>query len=201
MVAALCTAAYGQSPSSGLVQLPMNTNGLTFEAQLVSNGGAAKTDHSPSRQLYETARSTETRASKFVVELRARNMGTAPATTHFDWFFYARDLQSKSQYIWDHGQRDFALAPGTEQKEMLQSVELYQSTTKRTSAIPQNNTMGQTTGYQVQATNQSTGARPYGWVVRMWSGDRLLMVRASSNDLETAARNVTQLPKFEGPKP
>jgi hypothetical protein len=192
---------------SGLSQLSASSSGLTFEAKLVSNGGASKVDRGAApppggfTAQYEIARSTETRASKMTVEMRARNMGTVPADAHFDWFFYARDLQSKTQYIWDRGQRDLSLAPGAEQKEMLASTELFQSTTKRTQSVPQQNTFGQTTGYTLQGSAQSSGARPYGWVVRLWSGDRLLMVRASSNDLETIARNITLLPKLQDPKP
>lgn len=192
-----CAVSPAQVPS----QLPPASNGLSFDARLVANGGAAKTERGGPVGPYTTAQSSQTRASKMSVEVRARNFSAVPAEAHLEWFFIAKDLQSKKPYVWDHSRREVSLAAGSEQKETAESTELYQATTQKSESRPVQGLIGQTPRYQQSSSKQEWGAKPYGWIVRLWSGDRLLKVQASSNDLEAMARDLDPLPKVPAAKP
>lgn len=161
--------------------LPTASNGLSFEARLISSGGASKVEQGG-------LQSSETRQSKMLVELRAHNFSATPAETRLEWFFVARDLQSKKYYVWSRGDRQLSLAGGAEQTEMAESTELARTTTKTTEIGIVTNAFGQTIGNTFHSSKSETGARPYGWIVRMWANGHLVQVRTSSNHLEAMGR-------------
>jgi hypothetical protein len=183
----ICAVARAQVSVPTAPKLAPAASSLSFDARLVSNGGTARNDQTGPKAPYTTAQNKETRSSKMTVEIRARNFAAAPADAQLEWYFIARDLQSKKPYVWDQGTRELKLAAGSEQKETVESAELYQTTTKTSENHPLPAYIGQTPRYQASSSKQEWGAKPYGWIVRMRAGGRVVLVRASSNDLETMA--------------
>jgi len=173
-------------------------NGLTFEAKLVSSGGATKTEKGGiANSSGQTFESMQTHESKSRVEVIVRNLSTVPAQPRVDWFFVAREIPSRREYVWDQGQKDVSLAPGSEEKEMLESKPLAQTTRRKTEfSRPQNFPGSQQ--IQPQSSTEQSGGRPSGWIVRMWDGEQLLRVQASSSDLETVGRDPALLSKLTG---
>jgi hypothetical protein len=76
---------------------------------------------------------------------------------------------------------------------MAESTELARTTTKTSEIGVARDAFGQVIGTTVSNSSSASGSRPYGWIVRMWAGGRLLQVRASSNDLETLGRSPVPL--------
>jgi len=187
-------------------ELPTAGKGLSFDARSISNGGSVKTSQSSSATgLNSSLQSTQTQENRVTVEMQVHNFGAAPAQAHFDWFFVAKPVRSVQThgvgqtqnpgYVWDRGQKDIAVAAGTDQKEVFQSSGLTQ--------VEQQTTQTQATGFfggpglqyqnQISAMKSSSGARPYGWIIRLLDGDRVMQVRASSSDLETIGSDPAQM--------
>jgi hypothetical protein len=195
-----CATTWAQVPVPPLVpqRSPSGSSGLTFEARLVSSGGATKTEKgelaNANMQKFE---STQTHESKSRVELAVRNLSAVQAQARFDWFFVAREIPSRREFVWDQGQRDMTVAAGGQQTETLESKPLMQTTSRKTEYTKQQNTLGPQQMQQQSSTEQS-GGRPSGWIVRMWDGDHLLQVQASSSDLEAVGRDPVRLGKLTG---
>ena len=170
-------------------------NGLTFEAKLISSGGSVKTDRGlASGATFQKLENTQTHESKSRVEVVVRNLGAAPAQAHFDWFFIARDVQSRREYVWDQGQRDVPLNAGAQKKELLESKPVTETTRQKTEYTQPSGAGPQQA--QQQSSKDQTGARPFGWIVRLVEGERVLQVQASSNDLESVGRDQARLSKL-----
>lgn len=107
-----------------------------------------------------------------------------------EWFFVARDVQSKKSYVWDQGQKILSLPAGAEQTEVVESTELVRTSAKSSRTDLLKDPYGQVVGASITHSSSETGARPYGWIVRMWNGDRLVQVRTSSNDLQALGRSL-----------
>lgn len=105
-----------------------------------------------------------------------KGMGkTAPAT--LEWYFIAKDLESKTSYVFDSGMSDITLdsAKPTEiditSKELASSVQNYVAL-----------------GEKVQS-----GSKIDGYIVRVVAGDKVLTVDASSRQLEITGKNPAKM--------
>ncbi len=156
----------------------------------MANGGI----NSSTMQTFENV---QTHESKSRVEVVVRNLSTVPAQARFDWFFVAREIPSRREFVWDQGQRDVSMTPGSEQKETLESKPLAETTRRKTEYTTQQNSLNPQQVQQQSSTEQS-GGRPSGWIVRMWDGDHLLQVQASSSDLEAIGHDPVRLGKLTG---
>jgi hypothetical protein len=183
-------------PSISQLPEPAANTGMTFEAKSIANGGGVKTDRGvASGATFQKLESTQTHENKSQVEVVARNLSTAPAQAHFDWFFVARDVQSRREYVWDQGQRDVPLAPGIEHRELLESAPVVETNRQKTEYTKPTNSTG-LQRMQQQSSMEESGGRPFGWIVRLWDGDHLVQVQASSNDLEIIGRNPPLMTKL-----
>jgi len=185
-------------PSISQLPGPAGHSGMTFEAKSVSNGGGVKTDRGVTLGAnYEKLDSTQTQENKSQVEIVVRNLSTMAVQAHFDWFFVAREVQSRREFVWSQGQRDVPLTPGVEHTELLESTPLVETTRRKTEYTkPANSTALQQV--QQQSSTEQSGARPFGWIVRLWDGKQLVQVQASSLDLEFVGRDPAQMGKLTG---
>jgi hypothetical protein len=203
-----CAAAWAQitppplAPNQlpGGTPLPIVNSGLTFDAKSVSSGGRTKTLlDGNSGMSYANADNKQTHQSKIRLEVHMHNMGVAPANVRLEWFFVAKDVNSKREYIWDNGQMDTALTGGADHLEMLESTNLTQTSEQQFSTQART-VLGQTQVTQISSADHS-GGQPAGWIVRMWAGDQLVRVRGSSSNFEDIGRDQKQLQTMQLQKP
>lgn len=175
--------------TAGAQVVPLATRtGLAFEVKVLPSDVQTPREGNISSPKAPFANQKESYESTVRLELLLRNMNAAPAQAHLDWFFIAKDLELNHDMVWDRGERDVALAAGDTQKELIDSSE-----TKRT-------TEHFAVGNGKFASKR--GIKPRGWIVRLWSGNQLVRVHASSNEMETLGRNQATLdelltrPKF-----
>ena len=180
------------------------STGLTFEARTVANGGGIAVATPGISRGYAAPVRTETRASHPVLEVKIRNLAPQPASAHFDWFFIASGLNGQSRYVWDRGQRDVSLLPGGDQTETIESTPVEQKTVTETHLQTVTTTMSNgstTTGQQAVSSQRRVGSRPDGWIVRMFVGDVLVKVQASTTVFEQVARDPVELDRLLKMKP
>lgn len=181
-------SAWAQVAPPPVTALPVASNGLGFEAKLVSiTKGASKAD--PDVVIMG---SKKTRESKSLLEVRARNLSAAPVEARLEWFFVARNVETKKNYVWDQGQRNLSLPSGSERVEMVESAELARSMTKSTTMGTLVDAKGKSSTTFTTSSHES-GSRPYGWIVRMWAGGRMVQVRTSSTEMEALGRSLGPL--------
>jgi len=136
------------------------------------------------------------------LEVRVRNFGTTPALAHLDCYFVASALPHGRRYIWNEVARDVAVPASGELPEQIQSTELTQVTEQRfSSSVNMNPVTGGGPTVSQSASRTTTGAKPYGWIVRLTSGDRLLKVQASSSELETIGRDANAISNLKNVRP
>jgi hypothetical protein len=152
--------------------------------------------------------SVQTRDSHPVLEVKVHNLAPQPATAHFDYFFIASGLNGRGRYVWDRGERDVSVLAGGEQTETIESIPVEQK------AINESHSFNVTTTYrdsagithqvtqpQTIATQRHTGSRPDGWIVRMFVGNVLVKVQASTTVFEQVAQDPVALNQLLKMKP
>jgi hypothetical protein len=206
------------SPPPGPSSLPSRaalsvSTGLTFEAKTVANGGGITAPGAVASQpqtaygvpkQYAPPSKIETRASHPVLQLKVHNLAPQPANAHFDYFFIASGLNGGGRYVWDHGERDVAVRAGGDQTETIESIPVEQRTINETHSfnVTTTYTNGSTsTQRQTESTQRRTGSRPDGWIVRMFVGNALVKVQASTSVFEQVARDPVALEQLLKSKP
>jgi hypothetical protein len=136
--------------------------------------------------------------------VKVHNLAPQPASAHFDWFFVASGLNGRGRYVWDQGERDVSLLAGGDQTETIESRPVEQHTINETHLQTTITTMSDGSTYTTQhpvSSQQRTGSRPDGWIVRMFVGGVLVKVQASTAVFEQVARDQAQLDYLLKAKP
>ena len=187
------------SAAGTLTSLPgaATVRGLSFDAHSTASGGASEGGQNAgsappnNNNGVGSFSTTRTRKSHSALEIEVRNIASQPDSARLEWFFVAKDEGSDSIYVWDHGQREVAVPAVGQAKEIVSSTDLTSSVTRtvtRTNSGTTANPLIRTT-----TTEKKSGARPNGWIVRMFVDGQLARVRASSGTLEQLGRNSAQL--------
>jgi hypothetical protein len=167
--------------------IPKATSSLSFDVRNVGSGGGAT---GPS--------SFQRRASQVSLELKVRNLSAQPASAEFEWYFVANWTGPGGQYVWSNGSRSVSLGAGAEQKETLQSTELVETTsrwtTSKTTTDSSGNSRTEVTGHM-----KKEGARPQGWIVRMFVDGKLVRVQGSSPEFEKVGYDAQKLAALQAP--
>jgi hypothetical protein len=179
-----------QTPPS-ISRIPQATSSLNFEVRSVGTGGGADTVDQKSPLGRALATKVKVRKSQTVLELRVRNLSAQPATAQFDWFFLAQGsagARRGGSYVWDQGKVSIPVAPAAEIQQNLESKELLETTSSASvRQYDDKKYIGMMTETSV------SGARPIGWIVRMFVDGKLIRVRASSSELETTAHDANAM--------
>lgn len=170
--------------------------GLSFDAHSTASGGAVEGGRNPgSTNAHNNGvgsfSTTRTRKSRSALEIQVRNVASKPDSARLEWFFVAKDEGSDNFYVWDNGQREVSVPAVGYAKELVSSTDLTSSVTRtvtRTNSGTTANPMIRTT-----TTEQKSGARPNGWIVRMFVDGQLARVQASSGMLEQLGRDSARL--------
>ena len=188
------------SASGTMTVLPgaKSMRGLSFDAHSTASGGSSEGGRNPApiqannnNNGNATASSTRTRRSHSSLEIRLRNVASQADSARIEWFFVAKDEGSSSIYVWDSGEREVPVAAVGQARELVSSTDLVSSVTR---TVTQTN-VGTPQNPQIRSTStdQKTGARPNGWIVRMFVDGQLARVQASSATLEQLGRDSDQL--------
>lgn len=192
-------------PNETQSSLPVNTfSGLNFEAKTVTSGGRSTVDRNSSAF---SAKETKTQESQPTIELNVRNVSHQPNAAQFEWYFVAKAVSGGTPYVWDEGRREVQVPASGAQVETLESKPLTRETVREShQEIEKRTTITQhgfggtgmtstTTRYvpTVNSRQEQTGSQPFGWIVRMFVGETLVKVQASSSQLEVVGRDETQL--------
>lgn len=207
----LSVAAWAQvTPGQGVGNVPSTplagpvtsgSSSLSFEAKSVSNGGATKVQNGGTTGLMgENLKSTQTHQSMIRLEVRVRNFGTAAGQGHLDCYFVATEFSHGKRYIWNTVPRDVTVPPGGEKLELVESSQLTQ-VSERTYQSEVTTDVTGSYRFSESAANRTSGSKPYGWIVRLMSGDRVLKVQASSSELENIARDPSLIAKMQQEQP
>ena len=187
------------SASGTMTVLPgaKSMRGLSFDAHSTASGGSSEGGRNPApiqanhNNGNATASSTRTRRSHSSLEIRLRNVASEADSARIEWFFVAKDEGSSSIYVWDSGEREVPVAAVGQARELVSSTDLVSSVTR---TVTQTN-VGTPQNPQIRSTStdQKTGARPNGWIVRMFVDGQLARVQASSATLEQLGRDSDRL--------
>lgn len=192
------------SASGTMTSLPgaKSMRGLSFDAHSTASGGSSEGGRNPApiqagnnNNGNATASSTRTRRSHSALEIRLRNVASQADSARIEWYFVAKDEGSSSSiYVWDSGEREVSVPAVGQARELVKSTDLVSSVTR---TVTQTN-VGTPQNPQIRSTStdQKTGARPNGWIVRMFVDGQLARVQASSSTLEQLGRNTDQLKSF-----
>ena len=187
------------SASGTMTVLPgaKSMRGLSFDAHSTASGGSSEGGRNPApiqannhNNGNATASSTRTRRSHSSLEIRLRNVASQADSARIEWFFVAKD-EGSSIYVWDSGEREVPVAAVGQARELVSSTDLVSSVTR---TVTQTN-VGTPQNPQIRSTStdQKTGARPNGWIVRMFVDGQLARVQASSATLEQLGRDSDRL--------
>ena len=207
-------ARYAQPVPSQANLSPLAFQGLNFEAKTVANWGGQTIDRSAGATGSSSVTKKVTRESRPVIELQVRNVSRRPGLAHMDWFFVAQSVSGGGLFVWDKGERDVSLDAGAERAETIESSGLDQATKTETHGervtVPGSSgrspagysySRGPTTVITPVTSQERSGARPNGWIVRMFVEGKLVKVQASSNPLEVIGRDSAQLENLLSRKP
>jgi hypothetical protein len=93
-------------------------------------------------------------------------------------------------------EREITVPPSDQKREAVQSEEILSAET-RTRYDPSSSS-GEN---QLSPTTKESGARPHGWIVRVFVGDVLVKVLASTSTLERIGSDAAQLASLQKQKP
>lgn len=181
-------------PAAGsMTALPgaASAGGLSFDAHSTSggsvgsNGGNSAPSAGNGNGVGDFS-TTRTHDSKMAIEIQIRNVSSQPATAHFDWFFFAQNIDGGTPFVCDNGGRDVTVGAVAQAREAAASVDIT-STVTRTVHRTQTGT-GANAQIRSTSSEKKSGARSYGWVVRMFVGGQLARVQASTPTLEQLGR-------------
>ncbi len=168
--------------------------GLSFEARQTSSGGSPAA--STSERTFEGSLSKiRVNKSQTTLEIQVRNLSREADTAHFEWFFLAKGVAVERTYVWDKGERDVPVPPASQKKETVESEELASTITRTTTGSTTSSSSSSHT------SEKKTGARPYGWIVRMSVGGKLVKVQSSNGEIDKIARDPAQFDQLLKQKP
>lgn len=185
------------SPATGsMTALPgaATAGGMSFDVRSTTGGGVGsnagtttQTGNNGNANVVGDFSTTRSRKSKMSIEIQIRNVSSQPATGRFDWFFFAQNSDGGAPFVCNHGEREVTVAALGQAREAAASVDIESSVT-RTVHRTQTGT-GPSAQVHSSSNETKTGARPYGWVVRMFVGGQLARVQASTSALEQLGRS------------
>jgi hypothetical protein len=184
--------ATSNMPPGGILPPGAPSTGLNFEAKTIVNGGGVSTEKTANVNSAKAV-ATTIRTLHPVLQINVRNVGHRPETARLEWFFVAKGLNGGDMFVWDQGEREVPMAAGTSRDEVVESKDLEQQLTTQTRSqserVPGFGNRLATTVERAVTSQSRTGARTYGWIVRMFVEEQLVKVQASSKPLEMVARN------------
>jgi len=179
-------------PAAALfAQFPPPAEKPTAYLDVKLSAGENKSSHSYHGDINKVGDSTRQNVRSMAISITAGTLMHSPLDARIEWFFVAKDLAKKNDFIFDHGTKDVTFKGGL--------VEQFDAVSKDIESTVTNETI-----YGMsELTPKLTGAKPDGWIVRITAGGAVLDMRASSSALEDAANDPDQLQKLQdvkGPK-
>jgi len=179
-------------PAAALfAQLPSPAEQPSAYLDVKLSAGENKTSHSFHGNLDTRADSTKQNVRSMAISITAGTLMHSPLDARIEWFFVAKDLAKKEDFVFDHGTKDVTFKGG--------SVEQFDAVSRDIKSAATNETI-----YGMsELTPKMSGAKPDGWIVRITAGGAVLDMKASSSALEDAANDPDQLEKLQsvrGPK-
>ena len=169
--------------------------GLSFEARTLSHGGGQGGSFGSGDSEGKISK-TRLRKSQTTLEIVVRNLAREPDTAHFDWFFVGKGVTTEDTFVWDQGVRDVTIPAASQKTETVESEEIVSAETRTTSGSSSSSSSSPPT-----TSEKKSGARSYGWIIRMFVGGHLVKVQASNTRLEQIGRDPGQLTQLLKQKP
>ena len=148
--------------------------------------GENKFIHSAHGDIDKYASTTEQSVKRTAISISAGTLMHSPLSAHIEWYFIAKDLVRKRDYVFDKGGRDVSFQGGNVVEFDAVSKDISSSVTHETA-------------YGMSELHPKiAGSKPDGWIVRILSGDTVLDMRASTPLLEDVANDPIEFQKLQG---
>lgn len=192
-------SAWSQSP------VPL-THSLNMEAHPVSAGGSGKASSGlhvaqsiPLGGGWSTAdvhtySQHQSKDSSVGLEVVVRNLAHNPDTAKLDWYFFARSIDGKKEFLFDRGETAVQIAAGVENNYQVRSKAVHSSITKTLETHRGVNGLGQ--NLPDSATVHKSGSKVEGWLVRLLVDGRPTVIRASSPSFETLGQTNSSIGSY-----
>jgi len=171
------------------------SRGLSFEVRTLSHGGA-KGDKSVTADSKGRVSEVRLRGSQITIEVLARNLAREPGTARVECLFVGKGVNEESLFVWDRVEREITVPPSDQKREAVQSEEILSAETR--TRYDASSSSGEN---QSAPTTKESGARPHGWIVRVFVGDVLVKVLASTSTLERIGSDAAQFASLQKQKP
>jgi len=180
-------AARGQTPATMPVQ-----HSISLEVQQVASGGGGidvnKTKSETGKYVGTNGGplATTTLESKSVLNHRTvlsvavRNFSTQPDAVQLEYYFFAQSVAGGKEYLLNSDTSKISLAGGETQTVNATSKEVATTTTQKLTGAD---------GYSTIMSQQKTGEKLKGWMVRIMADGKVLQVRGSDMKYEDYGRD------------